>query len=117
MFMIMTSGAMFHLSATMFKSAGIDEVMKENPDLAKDVAAAMARSAEKRVVKQFRDGRHGCMMGNLFKSGSSSPWSDPIPTTSMNFSKKISSLRSDASEPGSLLDEIDEDSRKVVMDI
>jgi hypothetical protein len=47
MFMIMTSGAMFHLSATMFKSAGIDEVMKENPDLAKDVAAAMARSAEK----------------------------------------------------------------------
>jgi hypothetical protein len=35
MFMIMTSGAMFHLSATMFKSAGIDEVMKENPDLAR----------------------------------------------------------------------------------
>jgi hypothetical protein len=58
--MIMTSGAMFHLSATMFKSAGIDEVMKENPDLAKDVAAASARSAEKRVVK-----RNNSAMGTL----------------------------------------------------
>jgi hypothetical protein len=58
--MIMTSGAMFHLSATMFKSAGIDEVMKENPDLAKTSQPLwLDRQRKSREENNFRDGRYG----------------------------------------------------------
>jgi hypothetical protein len=118
-FMIMTSGAMFHLSATMFKSAGIDEVMKENPELAKDVAAAMARSAEKKSREENNPAMGGMagMMGNLFKPGNSRPMERPDTTEIDEMLNEDIFSESDASEPDSLLDDVDEDSRKVVMDI
>lgn len=118
-FMIMTSGAMFHLSSTMFKSAGIDEVMKENPDLAKDVAAAMARSAEKKSRAENNPAMGGMagMMGNLFKPGNSRPMERPDTTEIDEMLNEDIFSESDESEPDSLLDDVDEDSRKVVMDI
>jgi hypothetical protein len=68
--MIMTSGAMFHLSATMFKSAGIDEVEGES-DLAKDVAYGKIRGKKSRAENNPPCG--GPVMGNLFKPGNSRP--------------------------------------------
>jgi hypothetical protein len=57
------------------------------------------------------------MMGNLFKSGSSKPMERPDTSDVDELLQEYLLSESDASEPGSLLDEIDEDSRKVVMDI
>jgi hypothetical protein len=57
------------------------------------------------------------MMGNLFKSGSSKPMERPDTSDVDELLQEDIFSESDASEPGSLLDEIDEDSRKVVMDI
>jgi hypothetical protein len=54
------------------------------------------------------------MMGNLFKSGSSKPMERPDTSDVDELLQEVSQRRRQRAR---LLDEIDEDSRKVVMDI
>lgn len=121
LFAIMTSGAMFHLQATMFKSAGIDEVMKENPELAKDVAAAMAKSAEKKSKQENNPamGSMAGMMGKMFQPGTSRPMQRPDTSDVDQLLADQEELfsESDASEADSVLDGLEEESRRMIIDI
>jgi hypothetical protein len=115
-FMVLSSGAMFHLQATMFKSAGLDDVMKENPDLAKDVAAAVARSAEKksRVDNNPVMGSMAGMMGKMFSGSGAPPMRGPdTGEVDQLLQEEDLFSESDVSEAESVI----EDSRKLIMDI
>jgi|TARA_B110000211_G_C14066883_1_gene548070 hypothetical protein len=69
------SAFMFHLTNTMFKSSlpGLDQVMKQNPDLMKQFAAATANTMHQSGTDQT--GMSG-MFSNMFGSNNKS---DPMP--------------------------------------
>ena len=68
LFMLAGSGFMFHLTNTMFKSSlpGMDDIMKQNPDLMKQFAQATASSMGK------SNPGFGNFMGGVLGNNSSS---------------------------------------------
>lgn len=77
-FLLMGSGVMFHLTNTMFKSSlpGLDQVMKQNPDLMKQFAsatvntmAANQQNAAKASNTSSGFGGIGSIIGSLFGFG------------------------------------------------
>lgn len=124
-FMIVSSGAMFHLQSTMFKSApGLDEVMKENPELARDFAAATARSMAKNGKSTGAQKSMAGMMGGMFGRGKASA-TVPKPATQdvddlLGREEDLFSESSGGSAAGSILDELEQelaDDGPIVMDI
>lgn len=121
-FMIVSSGAMFHLQSTMFKSApGMDEVMKENPELARDFAAATARSMAKSGKATGPQKSMAGMMGGMFGNSASSV---PRPSTQdvddLLGEEDLFSESSGGSAAGSILDELEQELQSngpIVMDI
>jgi len=80
------SAFMFHLTNTMFKSSlpGLDQVMKQNPDLMKQFAAATANTMHQSGTDQT--GMSG-MFSNMFggnNQGSSSSMPPPQQQNKMN---------------------------------
>ena len=75
LFMLGGSGVMFHLSKTMFKSSlpGLDQVMRQNPQLARQVAQAtlntMAGNAEPSNAKRGGAGGLAGLFGSFFGGG------------------------------------------------
>lgn len=58
--MVASSGFMFHMQATMFKQAPeLDEVMRDDPELAQHIAAATARMMKKREAARGGSGGGG----------------------------------------------------------
>lgn len=74
MFMLGGSAFMYHLSATMFKSnmPGLDQVMKQNPELMKQFAAATMNTMASNATQQPSQsggGGLGSIIGSLFGGG------------------------------------------------
>jgi hypothetical protein len=71
LFMLGGSAFMFHLSNSLVKSSqmpGLDQVLKENPELAKQFAAATANSMHKNQSNPMMSGLGG-MLGSMFGGG------------------------------------------------
>ncbi len=77
------SAFMFHLTNTMFKSSlpGLDQVMKQNPDLMKQFAAATANTMHQSGTDQT--GMSG-MFSNMFGNQSNGPSMPPPQQSKMN---------------------------------
>ena len=75
LFMLGGSGFMFHLTNTMFKSSlpGLDQVMKQNPDLMKQFASATANT-------MAQNGNDSTGMAGMFSNMFSSPQQHPQPS-------------------------------------
>lgn len=118
-FMIVSSGAMFHLQSTMFKSApGMDEVMKENPELARDFAAATARSMAKNGKSTGPEKSMAGMMGSMFNNSVPRPVTQDV--DELIGEEDLFSESSGGSAAGSILDELEHELQSdgpIVMDI
>jgi hypothetical protein len=71
LFMLGGSAFMFHLSNSLVKSSqmpGLDQVLKENPELAKQFAAATANTMHKNQSNPMMSGLGG-MLGSMFGGG------------------------------------------------
>jgi hypothetical protein len=110
-FMIMTSGAMFQ-SATMFKSAGIDEVAKENPT-SRRTLPLLARSRKEESRENNPHGRYGRYDGEFIQARKLAPHGRGH---HRRRDVERGPLFERCERTGLFLD-VDEDSRKVVMDI
>jgi hypothetical protein len=122
-FMLVSSGAMFHLQSTMFKSApGMDEVMKENPELAREFAAATARSMAKSDKTSGPQKSMSKMMGSMFGAGNPKARVSKPDTHDIDELLGEEDLFSESSEsaPGSIMDELEQELHSegpIVMDI
>jgi hypothetical protein len=123
-FMLVSSGAMFHLQSTMFKSApGMDEVMKENPELAREFAAATARSMAKNDKSSGPQKSMSKMMGSMFGGGNPAARVAKPNTQDIDEllgEEDLFSESSGGSSPGSIMDELEQELQSegpIVMDI
>ena len=85
LFMMGSSAFMFHLTNSMFKTSlpGLDQVLKQNPELMKQFAAATANTMAQEQKKQGSPfGGLASMFGSFFGGGggNTSPSSPPPPT-------------------------------------
>jgi hypothetical protein len=66
--MVAGSGFMFHLSQSLFKSAGpkVSDILKDNPDIMKQVTEAAARKMGNTINKEFGEDD---IVGNMMKQG------------------------------------------------
>lgn len=73
LFMLTSSGFMFHMTNSMFKTSlpGLDQVLKQNPDLMKQFAAATANTmAQQQKQTNGPFGGLASMFGSFFGGGS-----------------------------------------------
>lgn len=83
LFMLTSSGFMFHMTNSMFKTSlpGLDQVLKQNPDLMKQFAAATANTmAQQQKQTNGPFGGLASMFGSIFGGGGGStsvPLNDP----------------------------------------
>ena len=103
LFMLGGSGFMFHLTNTMFKSSlpGLDQVMKQNPDLMKQFASATANT----MAQNGNDSTGmSSMFSNMFNNNTQNqrPNSMPQDNSNQSFMKGPTNL-------DSILKEIDDD--------
>jgi hypothetical protein len=114
---------MFHLQSTMFKSApGMDEVMKENPELARDFAAATARSMAKNGRSSGPQKSMANMMGSMFGGGKQGAAVARPETNDVDelLGEEDLFSESSVSAAGSILDELEQELHAdgpIVMDI
>jgi hypothetical protein len=79
--MVAGSGFMFHLTNSLFKSASpkLSDILKQNPDIAKNISEAAARNMGGTINQEFGDND---FLGNLMKGGinmkMNSPQSGPM---------------------------------------
>lgn len=87
------SAFMFHMTNSMFKNAmpGLDQVLKSNPDLMKQFAAATASTMKQQQPQGSMFGGLGSMFSNMFggdsskqSGGSGMPMPQPPPQPSSN---------------------------------
>lgn len=66
--MVCGSGFMFHLTNSLFKSAGpkLGDILKQNPDIMKNISEAAAKNMSSTINKEF--GKDD-VIGNIMKSG------------------------------------------------
>mgnify|MGYP005992286649 CR=1 FL=1 len=66
--MVAGSGFMFHLTNSLFKSASpkLNDILKQNPDIAKNISEAAAKNMNSTINQEFGDDD---MIGNLMKQG------------------------------------------------
>jgi hypothetical protein len=83
LFTLCSSAFMFHMTNSMFKSSGIpglEQVLKQNPELAKQFAAATANTMKQNDNGGLMGGMAG-MFSNMFGGGGSS--APPMPMNTM----------------------------------
>ena len=77
--MIASSAFMFHMSKSMFSSVpGMEEAMRDDPELARAVAAAVAKKAQKNETVPERRGMAG-MFANIMGNGQGAATSASLP--------------------------------------
>ena len=66
--MICGSGFMFHLTNSLFKSAGpkLGDILKDNPDIVKNISEAAAKNMNNTINEQY--GQND-IIGNMMKGG------------------------------------------------
>ena len=112
LFMLGGSGFMFHLTNTMFKSSlpGLDQVMKQNPDLMKQFASATANTmAQNGNDKTGMAGMFSNMFGGGGGGGQSQQFQPPQQSNRMHPSQQQNSFMRGPSNLDDILKEIDDD--------
>ena len=103
--MVAGSGFMFHLTNSLFKSASpkLSDILKQNPDIAKNISEAAAKNMNTSINQEFGQDD---MIGNLMKQGINNRASSNRQSGPSNFSQKPMNGPSDIDD---LIDELNAD--------
>ena len=100
MFMVGGSAFMFHLTNTMFKSSlpGMDDIMKQNPELMQQFASAAVNSKKSEPVRREPQPQNpmgdmmGNMMGNMMGGMATQPHKTEPPRPQMDGAENIDNI-------------------------
>lgn len=119
LFMLSGSAFMFHMTNSMFKTQmpGVEEVLKRNPDLARQFAAATASTMQENTAQSnpFMSGISG-MFSSMFGGGGQVPPSQPPPQYSPNMPSAVPQQRANMKGPSNVDDILRELERETMND-
>ena len=107
--MVAGSGFMFHLTNSLFKTSSpkMKDILKENPDIARNISEAAAKKMNSTINQEFGQDD---MLGNLMKQGINNRSSFNRPSGPSNFNQKTMSGPTDIDD---LINELNNDDASV----